>query len=464
MPDKLPENLHIVILAAGAGTRMRSSLPKVMQPVGHRSMIQHVLETARALDPAAIHVVYGHGGDQLRQQLAEEAVNWVQQHEQKGTGHAVELALAEIPDEARVLVLYGDVPLLQPESLAPVLQARQAVLTTRLDNPRGYGRIVRNAQNPALIERIVEEKDASESERSLTEVNSGILTADAAALKNWLAQTGYGNSQGEKYLTDVVALAAADGQPFEAVILEDSQQVAGANTMAQLAGLEQAWQHRQRQALLQAGVRMANPETVLIRGQVSTGRDVFLDQGVILQGHVQLGDGVTIGAYSVLTNCRIEAGAQVHSHSVIEGASVGPQASVGPFARLRPGTELGQASKVGNFVEVKKTRLGDGSKASHLTYLGDALIGKNVNIGAGTITCNYDGVNKHTTVIEDGAFIGSDTQLVAPVTVGAGATLGAGTTLTRDAPPEQLTLSRAKQRTIADWRSPMQKKTDKENS
>ncbi len=460
----MPENLHVIILAAGAGTRMRSSVPKVMQPVGHKSMIQHVLGTAQQLNPDAIHVVYGHGGDQLREHLQAEQVNWVLQARQNGTGHAVELALAEIPDTARVLVLYGDVPLLLPESLQPVLPHDRAVLTTTLENPTGYGRIIRHPDQPACIARIVEEKDASDEEKAITEVNSGILLAGVGELKHWLSAVSDNNSQGEKYLTDVVALAANEQRPFTAVALADAQQVAGANTMAQLAALEKAWQQRQRDQLLQAGVRMANPESVMIRGTVTAGRDVFLDQGVILEGEVVLGDGVSIGPYSVLSDCQLENGATVHSHSIIEQARIGRQAQVGPFARIRPGTELGQHSKVGNFVEIKKTRLGAGSKASHLTYLGDAIIGNKVNIGAGTITCNYDGVNKHTTVIEDGAFIGSDTQLVAPVRVGANATLGAGTTLTRDAPPAQLTISRVKQRTIADWRSPMQKKNEQENS
>jgi len=456
--------LHVIVLAAGAGTRMRSSLPKVMQPVGNQSMIRHVLNTAKSLNPAAIHLVYGHAGERLREHLADEDINWVRQREQKGTGHAVEQALKDIPDEAQVLVLYGDVPLLLSESLEPVWQSRHAVLTTQLDDPSGYGRIIRSRQNSNVIERIVEEKDASSEEKAITEVNSGILSAPAERLRSWLAQTGYDNSQGEKYLTDVIALASADGQPFHAVMLADSQQVAGANTMAQLAELEQAWQQRKRQELLHAGVRMANPDSVQIRGAITAGRDVFLDQGVILQGEVTLGDGVSIGPYSVLQDCHIGNYATVHSHSVIEKTEIGEGASVGPFARLRPGTRLGAGSKVGNFVEIKKTTLGEGSKASHLTYLGDAVIGRNVNIGAGTITCNYDGVNKHTTVIEDGAFIGSDTQLVAPVRVGTHATIGAGTTLTRDAPAEQLTISRVKQRTIADWRSPMQKQSDQENN
>jgi len=456
--------LHVIVLAAGAGTRMRSSLPKVMQPVGNQSMIRHVLNTAKSLNPAAIHLVYGHAGERLREHLADEDVNWVRQREQKGTGHAVEQALKDIPDEAQVLVLYGDVPLLLRESLEPVWKSWHAVLTTQLDDPSGYGRIIRSRQNSNVIERIVEEKDASSEEKTITEVNSGILSAPAERLRSWLAQTGYDNSQGEKYLTDVIALASSDKQPFHAVMLADSQQVAGANTMAQLAELEQAWQQRKRQELLHAGVRMANPDNVQIRGTITAGRDVFLDQGVILQGEVTLGDGVSIGPYSVLEDCRIGHHATVHAHSVIEKTEIGEGASVGPFARLRPGTRLGAGSKVGNFVEIKKTTLGEGSKASHLTYLGDAVIGRNVNIGAGTITCNYDGVNKHTTVIEDGAFIGSDTQLVAPVRVGTHATIGAGTTLTRDAPAEQLTISRVKQRTIADWRSPMQKQSDQENN
>ncbi len=456
------EKLHIIVLAAGAGTRMRSSLPKVMQPVGGKSMIEHVLETAHVLQPAAVHLVYGHAGERLREHLAGVDVRWVHQSEQKGTGHAVELALAGLSDDAQVLILYGDVPLLHPAALEPLLVKPRAVLTTCLDDPTGYGRIVRDNVHPELIARIVEEKDAQAEEKQIREVNSGILTAPAASLRRWLARVGHDNSQGEKYLTDVVAEAAADRQEFVAEMLTDHQQLTGANNMAQLAQLEHVWQQRQRQRLLEAGVRMANPDTVLIRGQVSTGRDVFLDQGVILEGQVVLADGVQVGPYSILRDCRVENDAQIHAHSVVERAVVGTSASVGPFARLRPGTELGAQAKVGNFVEIKKTCLGAGSKASHLAYLGDADIGRNVNIGAGTITCNYDGVNKHRTMIGDGAFIGSDTQLVAPVTVGEHATIGAGTTLTRDAPAGQLTLARSRQRTVPDWRSPLQKKKTQE--
>ncbi len=457
----MPENLHVIILAAGAGSRMRSSLPKVLQPLGHQSLIRHVLETAQSVNPDSIHVVYGHAGEQVRAHLADAPLQWVWQKQQKGTGHAVEHALQQIPDDARVLVLYGDVPLLRKETLEPVLSQPQAVLTAIVDNPTGYGRIVRQGD---AIARIVEEKDADAREKAIDEINSGILTANALKLKKWLRQADYANQQGEKYLTDVVAIAAAEGRPFMAVPVADSDEVAGANTMAQLADLERIWQNRQRHKLLQAGVRMANPESVIIRGQVTAGCDVFLDQGVILQGQVVLEDGVSVGPYSILSDCRLSKAATVHAHSIIEQAHIGPEASVGPFARIRPGTTLGAGSKVGNFVETKQTTLGAGSKASHLSYLGDAIVGEQVNIGAGTITCNYDGVNKHQTIIEDGAFIGSDTQLVAPVRVGKNATIGAGTTLTHDAPAEQLTLSRVKQRHVPDWRSPRDKKAEQENS
>lgn len=446
-------DFHIIILAAGAGTRMHSDKLKVLHEVAGRPMIQHVLNTAQALNPAQITVVCGHQKEALKQALADESVNWAEQSEQLGTGHAVQQAMSFVQEHELVLVLYGDAPLVEANDLQK-MQAASCVLTAHLDNPTGYGRIINQG---GLIQAIVEQKDANQAQLKIQEVNSGIIKAPAADLSRWLQQLDNNNSQGEYYLTDVIAMAAEDGNPFQAVQAEQADIVKGANDMRQLADLEVIYQRRLAGRLLQQGVRMPRPETVDIRGELSCGRDVVLDKNTLLLGNNHLADGVQIGAFSVLENCDLSAGTMVEPHSMLSGVKTTGACTIGPFARLRPGTELAQGSKVGNFVEMKKAKVGENSKASHLSYLGDAIIGNNVNIGAGTITCNYDGVNKFTTVIQDGAFIGSDSQLVAPVTIGKDATIGAGSTITKDAPEGQLTLSRSRQRSVADWQKPSKK-------
>jgi len=445
--------LHIIVLAAGAGTRMHSDKLKVLHEVAGQPMIKHVLKTAQALNPAQITVVCGHQQDALKQALAEETVNWAEQSEQLGTGHAVQQAMPFVKDDESVLVLYGDAPLVEAGDLHQ-MQAEACVLTAHLDNPTGYGRII---NQDGHITAIVEQKDANEDQLKIQEVNSGIIKAPATDLSRWLEQLDNNNSQGEYYLTDVIAMAAEEGRPFHAVQAEQSDIIKGANDMRQLADLEVIYQRRVVNRLLQQGVRMPRPESVDIRGDLICGRDVVLDKNTLLQGDNHLADGVQIGAFSVLEDCDLAAGTVVEPHSMLSGVKTTGACTIGPFARLRPGTELAQGSKVGNFVEMKKAKVGENAKASHLSYLGDAIIGNNVNIGAGTITCNYDGVNKFTTVIKDGAFIGSDSQLVAPVTIGTDATIGAGSTITKDAPDGQLTLSRSRQRSVADWQKPSKK-------
>lgn len=445
--------LHVIILAAGAGTRMHSDKLKVLHEVAGRPMIAHVLNTAQTLKPAQITVVCGHQQEALKHALSDESVNWAEQTEQLGTGHAVQQAMPFVKDNESVLVLYGDAPLVEAGDLHQ-MQAAACVLTAHLDNPTGYGRII---NQDGLIRAIVEQKDASEAQLKIQEVNSGIIKAPAADLIRWLKQLGNDNNQGEYYLTDVIAMAAGEGRPFHAVQAGQADIIKGANNMQQLADLEAIYQRRVVARLLQQGVRMPRPDTVDIRGDLSCGRDVVLDKNTLLLGVNHLADGVQIGAFSVLDNCNLAAGTVVEPHSMLSGVKTTGACAIGPFARLRPGTELAQGSKVGNFVEMKKAKVGENSKASHLSYLGDAVIGDNVNIGAGTITCNYDGVNKFTTVIKDGAFIGSDSQLVAPVTIGTEATIGAGSTITKDAPDGQLTLSRSRQRSVADWQKPSKK-------
>jgi bifunctional UDP-N-acetylglucosamine pyrophosphorylase/glucosamine-1-phosphate N-acetyltransferase len=447
---------RIVILAAGQGTRMRSNLPKVLQPLAGRALLAHVLDAARALDPVGMQVVYGHGGEQVPAALAADDVDWVLQAEQLGTGHAVAQALPWIDPDETVLVLYGDVPLITSATLADLLAAAAddglALLTVQLDDPTGYGRIVRDGDGRVL--RIVEEKDASEAERALDEVNTGILAAPAARLHDWLARIGCDNSQGEYYLTDVVGLSVADNVRVSARLARSPEEVLGVNTKGQLATLERHFQRREAERLMVDGLTLADPARFDLRGQLHAGRDVFIDVGVVLEGEVTLEDGVHVGAYCVLRDTQVGAGSRIESHSVLESARVGAHCSIGPFARLRPQTVLGRGAKVGNFVETKKAHIGADSKVNHLSYVGDAEVGERSNIGAGTITCNYDGHAKHQTRIGDDVFIGSDTQLVAPVSVGDGATVGAGTTVTRDVPAASLAVSRAPQRTVADWRRP----------
>jgi bifunctional UDP-N-acetylglucosamine pyrophosphorylase/glucosamine-1-phosphate N-acetyltransferase len=453
--------MDVVILAAGKGTRMRSALPKVLQPLAGQPMLTHVVGAARALDAGRVCVVVGHGGDVVRTRLAQPDLLWAVQEPQLGTGHAVAVALPQLCEAGQVMVLYGDVPLVGAETLRRLQAAAGsdgvALLTVTLDDPGGYGRIVRNAAGAVV--RIVEEKDASAAERAVCEVNTGMLVAPAARLRDWLGRIGNDNAQGEYYLTDIVALAVADGVPLATVEPAAAWEVLGANSKAQLAALERALQQVRAAALMEAGVTLIDPARIDVRGQLVCGRDVEIDVNCVFEGAVELGDDVRIGAQCVLRDVRVGPGTRIAPFSHIEQAEIGPDCVIGPYARLRPGTALGEGVHVGNFVEVKNCRLGDGAKANHLTYLGDADVGRRVNVGAGTITCNYDGVNKHRTTIEDDAFIGSDTQLVAPVRVGRGATLAAGTTLTKDAPPGQLTVSRAKQITVPGWKRPERKQS-----
>jgi len=454
----MTQPLHVIILAAGAGKRMKSALPKVLQPIAGRPMLAHVIETARQLQPEAIHVVYGHGGEAVQQALADQPdLRWAEQSEQLGTGHAVLQAMPEVPDAATVLVLYGDVPLIRGETLRHLLSqpGRLAVLVAEVADPTGYGRIVRNAEGK--VGAIVEQKDATDEQRSIRTINTGIITAESTALRRWLSQLSNANAQGEYYLTDIFAAAASDYTPAEMAFVQDPQDAEGANDPWQLAQLERAWQLREVRALCAQGARVLDPARLDIRGTVTVGSDVQIDVNVILEGRVVLGDGVSIGAFTRLKDVSLAAGTVVKPHCDLEGVVSEGAADIGPFARLRPGTVLGEGSHVGNFVETKKVVLGAGSKANHLTYLGDAVIGSKVNIGAGTITCNYDGVNKSQTTIGDRAFIGSNSSLVAPVVIGEGATVAAGSVITRGAPADKLTVARARQETIDGWKRPTKK-------
>ncbi|TCS70711.1 UDP-N-acetylglucosamine pyrophosphorylase /glucosamine-1-phosphate N-acetyltransferase [Sulfuritortus calidifontis] len=452
-------HLNVVILAAGKGTRMHSDLPKVLHPLAGRPLIEHVIAAADRLNPQRICVVYGHGGDALPQAVGRDDLDWVLQAPQLGTGHAVQQALPRLDAEAIALILYGDVPLIRSETLQEMVAIARggavALLTVRLANPAGYGRIVRNAQGG--VERIVEHKDASADELAIHEVNTGIMAMPVRQLSQWLARLSNANAQGEYYLTDVIGMAAAERVPIQPCHPGAMWEVLGVNSRAQLAELERTHQHNQAEALLAQGVTLLDPKRLDIRGELACGRDVIIDINCLFEGRVQLADGVKIGAHCVLKNVEVEAEVEILPFTHIEGARIGAGSRIGPYARIRPGTELAERTHIGNFVELKNSQVGFDSKINHLSYVGDATVGSRVNIGAGTITCNYDGANKHRTVIEDEAFIGSDTQLVAPVTVGRGATLGAGTTLTRDAPPGQLTLSRPKQLTIAGWKRPVKK-------
>ncbi|CAD1795899.1 bifunctional UDP-N-acetylglucosamine diphosphorylase/glucosamine-1-phosphate N-acetyltransferase GlmU [Xanthomonas euroxanthea] len=450
--------LYVVILAAGEGKRMRSSLPKVLQPLAGQPMLAHVIATARQLQPVAIHVVHGHGGEQVQAAFAaQDDLHWAEQRQQLGTGHAVQQAMDAIPDAATVLVLYGDVPLIQCQDLLQLLHApgRMAVLVADVPNPTGYGRILRDAEGK--VAAIVEQKDANDEQRRIRTINTGILTAESTALRRWLGGLSNENAQGEFYLTDVFASAAADFTPADMVHVADAQDVEGANDPWQLAQLERAWQLRAARALCLQGVRMADPARVEQRGSVTVGSDVQLDIDVVLEGDVTLGDGVVIGPFVRLRDVTLGAGTQVRAHCDLQGVVTEGAVQIGPFARLRPGTVLADGVHIGNFVETKKVTMGVGSKANHLTYLGDAVIGSKVNIGAGTITCNYDGVNKSQTTIGDGAFVGSNSALVAPIEIGAMATIGAGSVITRDAPAGQLSVARPRQTVIEGWERPTKK-------
>jgi bifunctional UDP-N-acetylglucosamine pyrophosphorylase/glucosamine-1-phosphate N-acetyltransferase len=452
-------NLDVVILAAGQGTRMRSRLPKVLQPLAGRPLLAHVMDMAAGLDDARLHVVYGHGGDQVPARFADRQVSWVEQAEQLGTGHAVEQAMPGIADDATVLVLYGDVPLVRPETADSLIEAATrgvALLTVRMDDPTGYGRIVRDRDG--RVTSIVEQKDADAEERSIDEVNTGLMAVPADRLRDWLSRLDNANAQGEFYLTDIVALAVADRVPVAAVQAGDPEEVMGVNDKVQLAEAEAAVRRRRVDELMEQGATVADPARVDVRGKVTCGQDVFLDVGVVLEGEVRLDDRARVGPYCVVRDSHIGEGAEIHPYSLVEGAEVGIGCSVGPFARLRPGAQLETGAKVGNFVEVKNSRLGEGSKANHLSYVGDTTVGRDTNIGAGTITCNYDGANKHRTVIGDRVFIGSGVELVAPVEIEEGATIGAGSTISKRAPAETLTVARSRQVSIRGWQRPVKKK------
>ena len=448
--------LHVIVLAAGEGKRMKSALPKVLQKIAGRPMLAQVIDTARALQPAGIHVVYGHGGDAVRAAFDDQRdLQWAEQAQQLGTGHAVQQAMPDVPDDVRVLVLYGDVPLITAASLQRLLDApgRLAVLAAELDDPAGYGRIVRDPEG--RVAAIVEHKDADDEQRRIRLVNTGVIAADSTALKMWLEHLRNDNAQGEYYLTDVFAAAAQEYAAAEIVIVADALETEGANDPWQLAQLERAFQLRQARALCVDGARLADPARLDIRGKVTVGRDVEIDVDVVFEGEVVLGDGVRIGPFCRIKDAVLAAGSEVRAHCDIDGARSEGAVQIGPYARLRPGTVLADGVHIGNFVETKNARLGIGSKANHLSYLGDARIGSKVNVGAGTITCNYDGVNKFITTIEDGAFIGSNSALVAPVTIGAGATIGAGSTITKNAAAGELTVARARQQTLDGWQRPL---------
>ena len=450
--------MNVVILAAGLGKRMHSDLPKVLHPLAGKPLLAHVVATARSLKPGLICIVYGHGGERVRAALGQDDLIWAKQEPQLGTGHALAQALPHLNPKVSTLVLYGDVPLIRAETLRSLCQAAGkglALLTLELDDPRGYGRIIRSR---GAIRRIVEEKDATKAERALREINTGILVLPTARLKAWLAGLSNKNAQKEYYLTDLIAAAVTDKVPVSSAQPGAPWETLGVNSKAQLAELERTFQRGVAAALMQDGVTLADPARIDVRGSLACGRDVAIDVNCVFEGETVLGEGVSVGANCVLRNVKVAAGTRIEPFCHLQEADIGARCRIGPYARLRPGTTLAEEVHIGNFVEVKASRIGARSKANHLAYVGDTTVGRDVNIGAGTITCNYDGANKHRTVIEDDVHIGSDTQLVAPVRVGKGATLGAGTTLTRDAPAGALTISRAKQITITGWKRPVKKK------
>jgi bifunctional UDP-N-acetylglucosamine pyrophosphorylase/glucosamine-1-phosphate N-acetyltransferase len=451
--------LAVVILAAGQGKRMKSPLPKVLQPLAGQPLLRHVVSRARQLEPASLHVVYGHGGERVRSVIDDADLNWALQAEQLGTGHAVMQAMPQVPDDALVLVLYGDVPLIEPRTLRQLIEAAgprsMSLLTVILQDPQGYGRIVRNARG--AIQKIVEQKDASRAQLRIREGNSGIMAVPAKLLRRWLGKLSNKNAQREYYLTDVIAMAVKEKFRVVPLVAPGLAEVLGVNDKVQLAELETLHRAARARELMLAGATLADPMRIDVRGEVSVGSDVFIDANVLLEGKVTLGDNVRVGPNVVLRDVSVGAGTVIHSNCVLEQGELGRNNSFGPFARLRPDSKTGNDVHIGNFVELKKTRIGDGSKANHLSYLGDALIGKGVNVGAGTITCNYDGANKWQTTIEDGAFIGSGNMLVAPLRIGRDATTGAGSTLTKDAPDGQLTLARGKQLTLEGWKRPLKK-------
>lgn len=452
-------DLTTVVLAAGQGTRMRSALPKVLQPLAGKPLLAHVLDQVDGIGCTDTVVVYGHGGDAVQTAFPGDALKWAHQTEQLGTGHAVKTAMPRVDDGRLVLILCGDVPLLRPATLRALIDSCATgdvgVLTVDMDDPSGYGRIVRDAAGH--VRAIVEQKDASPDELAIPEINSGVICAPSTELRQWLDALSTNNAQGEYYLTDVIATAARNGSTVHAVKADDPDEVMGINDRRQLAAAECIFQHRLANELMDTGVSLADPARVDIRGSLSAGQDTFIDVNCVFEGDVVLGERVHIGPGAVIKNTTIGDDTVIYPHCVMEDSAIGARCQIGPFARLRPGAEFATGAKAGNFVEVKKSQIGEGSKINHLTYIGDATVGRDVNVGAGTITCNYDGANKHQTTIGDGAFIGSGVNLVAPISVGVGATVGAGSTISRDAPSGELTLNRAPQKTISSWKRPVKK-------
>ena len=448
--------LFPIILAAGQGTRMNSAIPKVLHPIGGKPMLQHVIDSCKQLGAEKIAVIYGHGGDQVQATITDSDIAWVEQTEQKGTGHAVAQAAYLMDDDDLIVIAYGDVPLIKANTLQCLADSLQnadfSILTTLLDNPTGYGRIVREGD---AVSCIVEEKDADDAIRQINEVNSGFIAAKGADLKRWLQQLSPENAQGEYYLTDCVGMAVAEEKKVITVICDNPSEVEGVNNRLQQASLEREYQKEQANELMLKGVSLLDPARIDIRGTLKVGKDVIIDVNTVFIGDVDLGDNVVIASNCIIQNSSVGSNVSIHANSILESAQVADDCNVGPFARLRPGADLQQKSKVGNFVEIKKSIIGAGSKVSHLSYIGDTQMGDDVNIGAGTITCNYDGVNKHLTQIGNNAFIGSCTQLVAPVSVGDNATIGAGSTISKDAPEDKLTLTRPKQMTIKSWQRPI---------
>ena len=467
MASEVENPLSVVVLAAGQGTRMKSDLPKVLHTIAGRPLVEHVIQDALELNAAGIHVVYGHGGEQVQQALSSYDLTWAEQAEQLGTGHAVEQALPSIPDDHLVLLLYGDVPLITVSTLRRLLSVSVlengddalALLTAKLDDPTGYGRIVRDGEdNSGAVQAIVEQKDASEAQLAIDEINTGMLAVKAHLLKKWISKLDNNNAQGEFYLTDIVGLAVADNVAVNTANPNEICEIEGVNNKRQLAELERAFQLRQARQLMEDGLTLCDPMRFDLRGELIIGRDVVIDINAVIEGRVELADGVIIGPNVVLKNVSIGRDTKVDANCVLEDSLVGADCTIGPFARLRPLTNLSDRVKIGNFVEIKKSTIADDSKVNHLSYVGDTTMGSNVNVGAGTITCNFDGANKHQTIIGDNVFIGSDTQLIAPVTIASGSTIGAGSTITRDTPDNTLTLSRVKQTSINGWTRPVKKK------
>lgn len=454
-----PNHINVVILAAGQGTRMKSALPKVLHPLAGLPLVQHVINTSKELKPKFINVVYGHGGEQVQKAINDPDINWVLQKEQLGTGHAVAQVSDQLSDDELVLILYGDVPLIHLDTLADLLKQASdgiSLLTVHLDNPQGYGRIVRNKKGQ--VENITEEKDASDEIKKIHEVNTGILAVKANLLKGWLSQLDNSNAQKEYYLTDVIAMAVKDNYIVHTTQPDNEYEVMGVNNRIQLSELERYYQNQQAQNLMAGGITLTDPSRIDIRGTLIHGQDISIDINTVFEGNVSIGNNVSIGANCVIKDSKIADDVVILPMSILDNCSVGKGSKVGPFARLRPGAVLSESTHVGNFVEIKKSFIGIGSKVNHLTYIGDSMVGKNVNIGAGTITCNYDGANKHQTIIKDDVFVGSATQLVAPVKIGKNATIGAGSTITTDVNENELAITRVKQKCISDWTRPVKVK------